>query len=55
MDGKMDKNEFSISMHLIKRCLKGFDLPPSLPPSLLSSLQLPSGVSNSQFSNLIVK
>lgn len=44
MDGKMDKNEFSIAMFLIKRSLKGLDLPINLPPSLLSNPQLQSGM-----------
>ncbi|XP_052090011.1 intersectin-1-like isoform X3 [Mytilus californianus] len=33
-DGKMDKKEFSIAMHLIKKKLQGFELPKSLPQSL---------------------
>ncbi|XP_056016290.1 intersectin-1-like isoform X4 [Ostrea edulis] len=33
-DGKMDKKEFSIAMHLIKKKLQGFELPKTLPPSL---------------------
>lgn len=33
-DGKMDKKEFSIAMHLIKKRLQGYELPKSLPPSL---------------------
>ncbi|XP_078322482.1 intersectin-1-like isoform X4 [Crassostrea virginica] len=33
-DGKMDKKEFSIAMHLIKKKLQGYELPKSLPPSL---------------------
>ena len=33
-DGKMDKKEFSIAMHLIKKKLQGFELPKALPPSL---------------------
>ncbi|XP_033635342.1 intersectin-1-like [Asterias rubens] len=33
-DGKMDKQEFSIAMFLIKKKLQGMELPTSLPPSL---------------------
>ena len=33
-DGKMDKKEFSIAMHLIKKKLQGYELPKSLPQSL---------------------
>ncbi|CAG5135472.1 unnamed protein product, partial [Candidula unifasciata] len=33
-DGKMDKKEFSIAMHLIKKKLQGYELPKVLPPSL---------------------
>jgi len=33
-DGKMDRKEFSIAMHLIKKKLQGYELPKSLPPSL---------------------
>ncbi|OWF43900.1 intersectin-1-like isoform X1 [Mizuhopecten yessoensis] len=33
-DGKMDKKEFSIAMHLIKKKLQGYELPKSLPASL---------------------
>lgn len=33
-DGKMDKKEFSIAMHLIQKKLHGFDLPRTLPPSM---------------------
>lgn len=33
-DGKMDKKEFSIAMHLIKKKLQGFELPKALPQSL---------------------
>ncbi|XP_022081647.1 intersectin-1-like isoform X2 [Acanthaster planci] len=33
-DGKMDKQEFSIAMYLIKRKLQGTELPSTLPPSL---------------------
>ena len=34
-DGKMDKKEFSIAMHLIKLTLTGREVPKSLPPSML--------------------
>ena len=34
-DGKMDRREFAIAMFLIKRKLQGFELPPSLPRTLL--------------------
>ncbi|KAK3098160.1 hypothetical protein FSP39_016770 [Pinctada imbricata] len=33
-DGKMDRKEFSIAMHLIKKKLQGFELPKQLPASL---------------------
>uniref|UniRef100_K1R037 Intersectin-1 n=1 Tax=Magallana gigas TaxID=29159 RepID=K1R037_MAGGI len=33
-DGKMDKKEFSIAMHLIKKKLQGYELPKTLPQSL---------------------
>ncbi|KAK6187699.1 hypothetical protein SNE40_005666 [Patella caerulea] len=33
-DGKMDKKEFSIAMHLIKKKLQGYELPRTIPPSL---------------------
>lgn len=33
-DGKMDKKEFSIAMHLIKKKLQGYELPKSLPTTL---------------------
>ena len=33
-DGKMDKKEFSIAMHLISKKLHGFELPRVLPPSM---------------------
>ena len=35
-DGKMDKKEFSIAMHLIQKRLQGYELPKVLPPSLVS-------------------
>jgi len=35
-DGKMDRKEFSIAMTLIKRKLQGYQIPPSLPPSMLA-------------------
>ncbi|BHF68263.1 hypothetical protein SprV_0301129600 [Sparganum proliferum] len=34
-DGKLDKREFSIAMALIKKCLEGNQLPPSIPPGFL--------------------
>ncbi|XP_067141065.1 intersectin-1 isoform X2 [Centruroides vittatus] len=33
-DGKMDRHEFSVAMHLIQMKLKGYELPKALPPSL---------------------
>ncbi|CAE1260660.1 unnamed protein product [Acanthosepion pharaonis] len=33
-DGKMDKKEFSMAMHLIKKKLQGYELPKNLPASL---------------------
>ena len=33
-DGKMDKKEFSIAMHLIKKKLQGYELPKALPTTL---------------------
>ncbi|KAI0229781.1 Intersectin-1 [Lamellibrachia satsuma] len=35
-DGKMDRKEFSIAVHLIKKKLQGFELPKVLPPSLVA-------------------
>ncbi|KAG8238921.1 hypothetical protein J437_LFUL000758, partial [Ladona fulva] len=35
-DGKMDINEFSIACKLINLKLRGFELPKTLPPSLLN-------------------
>ena len=34
-DGQMDKKEFSIAMTLIKRKLQGYQIPTTLPPSML--------------------
>ena len=42
-DGKMDKKEFSIAMHLIQKKLQGFELPKALPPSLKSDPQAAVG------------
>ena len=36
-DGKMDKLEFSVAMHLIKKKLQGYELPKALPASLKSA------------------
>jgi len=36
-DGKIDRREFIIAMFLIKRKLQGYELPPTLPLSLLRS------------------
>jgi len=36
-DGKMDRREFIIAMFLIKRKLQGYEVPPTLPLSLLRS------------------
>jgi len=36
-DGKMDRREFIIAMFLIKRKLQGYEVPPTLPMSLLRS------------------
>ena len=33
-DGKMDKKEFSVAVHLIQKKLQGHELPKVLPPSL---------------------
>ncbi|XP_052244351.1 intersectin-1-like isoform X10 [Dreissena polymorpha] len=33
-DGKMDRKEFSIAMHLIKKKLQGYELPKALPQSM---------------------
>ncbi|KAJ8682751.1 hypothetical protein QAD02_018543 [Eretmocerus hayati] len=38
-DGKMNINEFSIACKLINLKLRGFEVPSSLPPSLIRSLQ----------------
>ena len=35
-DGKMDRKEFSIAVHLIKKKLQGYELPKTLPPSLVA-------------------
>lgn len=35
-DGRMDRKEFSIAMHLIKKSLLGYQLPQTLPYSLLA-------------------
>lgn len=43
-DGKMDRREFSIAMYLIKRKLQGFELPASLPVTLLQSLDAPGRI-----------
>ncbi|CAD6226832.1 GSCOCG00005935001-RA-CDS [Cotesia congregata] len=40
-DGKMDINEFSIACKLIHLKLRGMEVPPSLPPSLIQSLKVP--------------
>lgn len=40
-DGKMDINEFSIACKLIHLKLRGLEVPPSLPPSLVQSLKVP--------------
>jgi intersectin len=37
-DGKMDRREFAVAMHLIKRKLQGYELPSSLPLSLVQSV-----------------
>jgi len=37
-DGKMDRREFTIAMFLIKRKLQGYELPTTLPPTLLRSI-----------------
>lgn len=34
-DGKLDRLEFSIAMKLVRNCLSGLPLPPSLPESML--------------------
>lgn len=39
-DGKLNLIEFSIAMHLINMCLRGFEVPKSLPNKLLSSLNM---------------
>lgn len=33
--GKLDKDEFSVAMHLVYRKLNGYDVPPRLPPELV--------------------
>ncbi|XP_012284787.1 intersectin-2 isoform X2 [Orussus abietinus] len=38
-DGKMDLNEFSIACKLINLKLRGFEIPKTLPPSLVQSLK----------------
>ena len=38
----MDKMEFSIAMHLIKKALQGYDIPHILPPSLLANVPMGS-------------
>lgn len=37
-DGKMDKREFSIAMHLIKMKLQGYEVPKVLPTGLTAEL-----------------
>ncbi len=39
-DGQMDLNEFSIACKLITMKLTGFELPPQLPPSILTPPQM---------------
>ena len=34
-DGKMDKKEFSIAMHMIQKKLQGFEVPKVLPQTIL--------------------
>ena len=40
----MNINEFSIACKLINLKLRGFEVPPSLPPSLVRSLQSLAGI-----------
>ncbi|KAK4319111.1 hypothetical protein Pmani_009944 [Petrolisthes manimaculis] len=42
-DGKMDLHEFSIACKLINLKLRGFNLPPTLPPSLKQSACVGAG------------
>lgn len=37
-DGKMDRREFSVAMYLIKRKLQGYELPSTLPLTLVQSI-----------------
>lgn len=37
-DGKMDRREFSVAMYLIKRKLQGYELPSTLPLTLVQSV-----------------
>jgi Cytoskeletal-regulatory complex EF hand len=36
-DGRMDRSEFAIAMYLIRRKLQGYELPGTLPMTLLQS------------------
>ncbi|XP_011306596.1 intersectin-2 isoform X3 [Fopius arisanus] len=55
-DGKMDVNEFSIACKLIHLKLRGLEVPQTLPPTLVQSLQspiaAPQTVSNGGFQNV---
>ena len=35
-DGRLDRREFSLAMHLIRKRIQGVELPPALPPSMMS-------------------
>jgi hypothetical protein len=40
-DGKLDRYEFAIAMTLIRRCMAGMQLPPTLPPTLRNIIGQP--------------
>ncbi|XP_023316913.1 intersectin-2 isoform X3 [Trichogramma pretiosum] len=52
-DGRMDINEFSIACKLINLRLRGFEVPSSLPPSLIRSLQAFAAVNTSVVSPVV--
>lgn len=38
-DGKLDRQEFRIAMHIINSCLKGFEIPSQVPQDLILDSQ----------------
>ncbi|OQV19214.1 Intersectin-2 [Hypsibius exemplaris] len=45
-DGRLDRREFSVAMHLIRKKIQGLELPASLPPSMLGSPTTANGSGN---------